>query len=69
MVFLIVVGICLTIFIVFLVIEIIKSMRNHLINNTDVNDFVEELGAACFFLAPSIAFLIIVILELINKCS
>ena len=62
--FLIIIGICLSIFIILLVKEIIKIIRN--VDNTDINNVADDIGAVCFFLAPSIVFLILIILELIN---
>ena len=56
------IGIYLIIFIIYLVNKIIKIIRN-----ADVHDIGYGLGLACFFLSPSIVFLILIILELITK--
>jgi hypothetical protein len=63
MVILSIIGAFLTIFIIFLINEIIKIIRS---KKDDISD---DIWAVCFFLSPSIVFLILVILELINKCS
>jgi hypothetical protein len=61
MVILSIIGAFLTIFIIFLINEIIKTIRSK------EDDISWEIGSACFFLSPSIVFLILVILEVINK--
>lgn len=58
------IGIYLIIFIIFLINKIDKIIRT-----VDVHDIADGLGLACLFLVTSIVFLILVILELINKCS
>lgn len=63
MVILSIIGVCLSIFIIFLINEIVKIIRSK-------KDYIsEDIWAVSFFLSPSIVFLILVILELINKCS
>lgn len=61
MVILSIIGVCLSIFIIFLINEIIKVIRSK------DDDISGEIWSACFFLSPSIVFLILVILEIINK--
>ena len=58
------IGIYLSIFIIYLVNKI-----NKIIKNADVYDIADGLGLglACLFLASSIVFLILIILELISK--
>ena len=56
-----IIGAFLTIFIIFLINEIIKVVKSK------KDDISWEIGSACFFLSPSIVFLILVILEIINK--
>ncbi len=56
-------GMCLSIFIIFLVNVIIQIIRR----NKD-DDISYDIATYRFFLSPSIAFLILVILEIINKC-
>jgi len=57
-----IIGAFLTIFIIFLINEIIKIIRR-----SKEDDISEDIWAVCFFLSPSIVFLILVILEIINK--
>jgi hypothetical protein len=54
-------GICLIILIIVLIIVIISLTRY-----AD-KDISYEIATACFFLSPSIVFLVLVILEVINK--
>jgi len=63
--FLIVIGICLSIFIIFLVTYIINIIINFL--RIDVDDFADSVGAGCFLLTLCIGGLILVISWLIIK--
>lgn len=59
---LVIIGIYLINFIIFLVNKIINKIRS---KNVDIS---WEIWTVSFFLSPSIIFLTLVILEVINKC-
>lgn len=63
MVILSIIGAFLTIFIILLINVIIQIIRGK------DDDISGDIAAVSFFLSPSIVFLILVILEIINKCS